>query len=75
LLSGKEDSEITNYFIESAFPTRKEAEEVLGALEREPLGLSTYGLMSRVNLSAGRIQKTIDLLSLESSQSQEQSGS
>jgi ATP-dependent DNA helicase RecQ len=66
LLSGKEDSEITNYFIESAFPTRKEAEEVFNALEKEPRGLSTYGLMSRVNLSSGRIQKTIDLLSLES---------
>ena len=66
LLSGKEETDITDYFIESAFPTRKEVEEVLTAIEQVHEGLSTYELMSRVNLSAGRIQKTIDLLSLES---------
>ena len=66
LLSGEEETEITNYFIESAFPTRDEVQDVLGALLAAPNGLSVPELMGRINLSKGRIQKTIDLLSLES---------
>ncbi len=66
LLSGVEETEITDYFIETAFPTREQVRVVLDALEAEPDGLSLFELMSRVNLSYGRIQKTIELLSLES---------
>lgn len=66
LLAGDEDQEITDYFIESAFPSKAEVAAVIQALEREPGGLSVPELMARVNLSRGRIQKTIDLLSLES---------
>ena len=66
LLSGEEETDITDYFIESAFPTRAEVRSVLGALEAAPAGLSVPDLMARVNLSKGRIEKTIALLSLES---------
>jgi ATP-dependent DNA helicase RecQ len=66
LLSGEEETDITDYFIESAFPTRAEVNSVLEALEAAPAGLSVYELMGRVNLSVGRIDKTIALLSLES---------
>ncbi len=66
LLSGEEETEITNYFIESAFPTRAEVRTVLEALESARVGLSVPELMGRVNLSRGRIEKTIALLSLES---------
>jgi len=66
LLSGQEDNEIIDYFIDTAFPTKDEAEQVLEVLEEEEGGLSVPGLMARLNISAGRIQKTIDLLSLES---------
>lgn len=66
LLSGEEETEITEYFIESAFPTRSEVASVLGALEAVPAGLSIPTLMEKVNLSKGRIEKTIALLSLES---------
>ena len=66
LLSGEEETEITDYFIESAFPTRAEVQTVLEALEASPVGLSVPELMARVNLSKGRIDKTIALLSLES---------
>lgn len=66
LLSGEEEGDITEWFIRSAFPTRQEAADVLDALEDEPNGLSVPELLGRVNLSQGRIQKTIDLLSLES---------
>ena len=40
LLSGAEDTEITDYFIENAFPTREEVAQVLDALEAAPDGLS-----------------------------------
>jgi ATP-dependent DNA helicase RecQ len=66
LLSGKEDTDIIDYFIETAFPTREEAEQVLNALDEEVGGLSIPELMERLNISFSRIQKTIDLLSLES---------
>lgn len=65
LLSGQEESDITDWFIRSAFPTRQEVADVLNALEEEKDGLSVPQLLSRVNLSKGRIEKTIALLSLE----------
>jgi ATP-dependent DNA helicase RecQ len=65
LLSGQEESDITDWFIRSAFPTRQEVADVLGALEEEENGLSVPELLSRVNLSKGRVEKTIALLSLE----------
>jgi ATP-dependent DNA helicase RecQ len=65
LLSGEEESEITDWFIRSAFPTRKEVADVLEELEKAPNGLSVPDLLGRVNLSKGRVDKTIALLSLE----------
>jgi ATP-dependent DNA helicase RecQ len=65
LLSGQEEADITDWFIRSAFPTRQEVADVLGALEAEPNGLSVPELLGRVNLSKGRVEKTIALLSLE----------
>ncbi len=65
LLSGQEETDITDWFIRSAFPTRQEVADVLDALEEEPNGLSVPELLSRVNLSKGRVEKTIALLSLE----------
>ena len=66
LLSGMEETEITDYFIESAFPTRDEAGEVIGALEEAKNGMTVPELMRHVNLSKGRIEKALQLLSLES---------
>ena len=65
LLSGLEESKIADWFIRSAFPTRDEVADVLKALEDEPRGLSIPDLLGRVNLSKGRVEKTIALLSLE----------
>jgi len=67
LLSGEEESDITDWFIRNAFPTRQEVAEVLATLEDEVNGLSVPALLSRINLSKGRIEKTIALLSLEAS--------
>ena len=66
MLSGGEDTDITSYFIRSAFPTRNEVEEVLAALEADDDGLTPRQIEAKVNVSAGRIQKTLQLLSLES---------
>jgi ATP-dependent DNA helicase RecQ len=66
LLSGLEETEINEYFIETAFPTRDQVHAVISALEGESRGLSMRELEAKVNLSRGRILKTIDLLSLES---------
>ena len=66
LLSGEEETDITDYFIASAFPTRDEVRQVIEALEAAPSGLSVPDLLGSINLSRGRIEKTIALLSLES---------
>ena len=61
LLSGEEDTEITDYFIRSAFPTRNEVEQVLAALESDDEGLTQHQIEKKVNVSSGRIQKTLQL--------------
>lgn len=66
LLSGSEETRINNFFIESAFPTRQEVNDLLGALEASEIGLSIPSLLARVNITRGRIEKALQLLSLES---------
>ena len=66
LLSGEEEQDILDYFIETAFPTREEVQSVLDALEAGPDGLSKYELLDRLNIRSGRLDKTMQLLSLES---------
>lgn len=66
LLSGKEEDDIANWFIKSAFPTNEEVKEVVAQLEANPTGLSVPQLLKEVNLSQGRVEKTLSLLALES---------
>ena len=66
LLSGTEDDEISSFFIDSAFPKPDEVQKVLSVLEVSTSGLSVSELMDNVNLSKGRIEHTLKLLSLES---------
>ncbi|MBK9442055.1 MAG: ATP-dependent DNA helicase RecQ [Comamonadaceae bacterium] len=66
LLSGEEETAITNWFIRTAFPTRAEVAMVLEAIRSSQHGLSVPEILGRVNLSQGRVTKTIDLLALES---------
>lgn len=65
LLSGVEDADITDFFIESAFPTPHEVQSVLKALESAPAGLSVPELLGLLNIRSDRLKKTLDLLSLE----------
>ena len=66
LLSGEEEMDINDYFIESAFPSREEVESVLTALRGATAGLSVNEFLSRVNIRRGRIDKALQLMSLES---------
>ena len=66
LLSGEEDEQILDWFIETAFPEREDVNKILDTLEEEDGGLSIPELEGKINLSRGQIQKVIDLLSLES---------
>jgi ATP-dependent DNA helicase RecQ len=65
LLSGTEETNINNFFIESAFPSRQEVEALLRALEASDFGLSVPFLLAEVNITKGRIEKALQLLSLE----------
>nr|MDJ0844749.1 ATP-dependent DNA helicase RecQ [Crocosphaera sp.] len=65
LLNGDEDEEITQYFIENAFPPEAHNQEVLNALESAEDGLSVPKLEKVLNLSRGQINKVLKLLSLE----------
>jgi ATP-dependent DNA helicase RecQ len=66
LLSGEEDTKITEYFIHNAFPTPQEVQDILDALAMAPEGLSIHELQGKVNIRYGRIQKATELLALES---------
>lgn len=65
LLSGREDDDITNYFIRTAFPPQVHVEQVLAALNEAEDGLTVAMLQQRINLAQGQISKTLKYLSVE----------
>ncbi len=65
LLGGLEDTEINDYFITSAFPTREEADATLTALEESCLGLSILEIQAQVNISVRRAEIATKILALE----------
>jgi ATP-dependent DNA helicase RecQ len=66
LLNGKEDDEIVNYFINTAFPPEAHTNNVLEALKQAEDGYSIPQLEQQLNLSRGQIDKVLKLLALES---------
>lgn len=66
LLSGVEETEINDFFIESAFPTKAHVDQILAALAGSPAGLSVPELLAVVNARKGEIERAIQLLALES---------
>ncbi len=62
LLGGEEDTEITDYFISTAFPPEAHAREILAALKDSDDGLSMPMLERRVNLTRTQITKTLESL-------------
>ena len=65
LLSGDEDDEINNYFINTAFPPEIHTQKVLNELEKAVDGFSIPQLEQQLNLSRGQIDKVLKILSLE----------
>jgi len=66
LLCGEEDDHIADYFIRSAFPPQAHIELILQALDGADDGLSISEMKSVLNISHGRIEKTIKYLTVES---------
>jgi ATP-dependent DNA helicase RecQ len=64
LLSGREDDEIQDYFIRSAFPAADVMLQVLAEVEREE-GASVNQLMARMNYRRGVIEKALKLLEVD----------
>jgi ATP-dependent DNA helicase RecQ len=64
LLSGREDDEIQDYFIRSAFPPAEIMSCVLSEVE-QGTGLSVNELMSRMNYRHGVIEKALKLLEVD----------
>jgi ATP-dependent DNA helicase RecQ len=65
LLNGREDDEIQEYFINSAFPGAREMGQVVEAVEYADDGVSARELTSRLNLTYGRIEKCLKLLEVD----------
>lgn len=66
LLSGREDAEIVDWFIESAFPPERHVGEVLKALETSSGGLLKSELYAAVNLRTTEVDKVLKILSIQS---------
>ena len=66
LLSGKEETDILDFFRRSSFPTPREVEKIIEALKPASDGLSTYELQSEVNIKPTRLTQATKILALES---------
>jgi len=66
LLSGAEDDEIANYFINTAFPSEEEVGQVLAALRDSNGGLKESVLEQQLNLTTGKLRAVLKFLLLES---------
>lgn len=64
LLCGEEDDEISNYFINSAFPTENEMIQVVNTINSYE-GLSQKSVLSHINMKSGRLEKCLKYLEVE----------
>ncbi len=64
LLSGREDDEITDYFIRTAFPPLEVVQGVLRVLERGG-GMTISGICAELNHGRGAIEKALKLLEVD----------
>lgn len=65
LLSGREDTDITDFFIRNAFPTPDEAAGIIDALAGASQGLTLAELETKVNIRRGGIAQAVKILALE----------
>ena len=64
LLIGDEDVSIAEYFINNAFPTKEQLEEVLKVIENSDFGVTLNDLKKVINMTNTGIKKCISLLDL-----------
>ncbi|MGI8552938.1 MAG: RecQ family ATP-dependent DNA helicase [Dehalococcoidia bacterium] len=64
LLSGREDDQIQEYFIKTAFPSVDQMRHVLDRVERSP-GSSLGELLMQINLDSARVEHCLTLLEVE----------
>ena len=65
LLQGYEDTDIQNYFIDSAFPTAGQATEILDLLEQVAGPMRLTDLERAVNIRHQRLQQLLKILEVE----------
>ena len=61
LMTGKEDEDILRYFIETAFPTRRETEDIVSCISDHG-GMGRTYLESCLNIKSSRIEKALSFL-------------
>lgn len=61
LMSGQEDENIIEYFIETAFPSEEETSQILEYI-RENNGIGLYGLEAKLNIRNNRLSKALMFL-------------
>lgn len=61
LMGGKEDQDILNYFINTAFPTEEEMNQIMGYILKAD-GISSIQLQSHLNIRSGRMDKALSFL-------------
>jgi ATP-dependent DNA helicase RecQ len=66
LLAGDEDDEIADYFMRAAFPAEMEVDQVLTAVREASRGLKRADLQEQLNLTAGKLEKILKFLLMES---------
>lgn len=64
LLNGREDDEVQDYFIRTAFPSVEHLQQVLDVLEAST-ALTLREILSKVNLSQQRVERCLKLLEVD----------
>jgi ATP-dependent DNA helicase RecQ len=65
LMRGHEDEDIQDYFIRTAFPSRQQAEEVIGILRDAGAPVSVVEILSQVNVRKGRLEAMLKVLEVD----------
>lgn len=65
LMSGKEDQDVHDYFMNTAFPPKERVDVILKTLEASN-GLSIPEIMGKINFRKGQIEQVFQYLSVES---------
>jgi ATP-dependent DNA helicase RecQ len=65
LMRGHEDEDIQDYFIRTAFPTRQQAEEVIGVLGDAGVPVTVGEILSQVNVRKGRLEAMLKVLEVD----------